>query len=270
MLTFDEFMTIPPCTTGKHSAIDDTPTPAPNPAVDAPLPTRAKSPESGLAPPAARLPQIAPAPTSKPQSPAPPEDESDDPSLPIPPETTCKRRGCSVTYTGQRLDNENCVHHPGQALFHEGSKGWTCCKRRVLEFEEFLKIEGCHSKSMHCFVGKKKEGIEELDTIRHDFYQTPTSVIASLYLKKVNREDSTVTFSDSTTIMLDLKTSDRKRYRKDLPLFGSIDTEKSTFKVMGTKVEFTLIKADGTSWPVLRSDERLTGEIIQMGRAGRA
>ena len=39
---------------------------------------------------------------------------------------------------------------------------------------------------------------------------------------------------------------------------------------MGTKVDFTLLKSDGASWPVLRGDEKRTGEIIQVGRAGRA
>ncbi|KAF2151236.1 chord-domain-containing protein [Myriangium duriaei CBS 260.36] len=269
VLTFDEFMNIPPCTTGKHSEVDDTPAPEPKPTTDTTLPTRPKPTEPALAAPLPRLPQTASASSSKPQSPAPPEDESDDPTLPIPSGATCKRRGCNESYEGQRSDDENCVHHPGQALFHEGSKGWTCCKRRVLEFDEFLKIEGCKTKPKHCYVGKKKEGIEELDTVRHDFYQTPSTVIASLYLKKVDKEESTITFSDATTIQLDLKTSDRKSYKKELPLYASIDTDKSTFKVMGTKIEFTLVKADGTSWPVLRSDQRQTGEIIQMGRAGR-
>src|SRR5271170_4127142 len=30
-LTFDEFLAIPPCTTGKHSTVDDTPSSAPQP-----------------------------------------------------------------------------------------------------------------------------------------------------------------------------------------------------------------------------------------------
>ena len=192
------------------------------------------------------------------------EDESDDPTLPIAKDATCKRRGCSKTSNGSSSDAEDCVHHPGAALFHEGSKGWTCCKRRVLEFDQFLKIEGCKTKSRHCFVGKRKEGIEKLDSVRHDFYQT-----ASLYLKKVEKENSTIVFHDSKTIRLDLSTSDRKSFKKDIPLFGQIDTEKSSYRIMGTKVEFNLIKADGAGWPVLRSDERLTGEIIQTGAAGR-
>ena len=29
------------------------------------------------------------------------------------------------------------------------------------------------------------------------------------------------------------------------------------------------MKADAAAWPVLRSDDKLTGEMIQVGRAGR-
>jgi hypothetical protein len=104
---------------------------------------------------------------------------------------------------------------------------------------------------------------------RHDFYQTSANVIASLYLKKIDKEKSSVKFTSATTIALDLLTSDSKRYAKDIKLFGAIDPEKSTFKIMGTKLELTLEKADGSGWPVLKADDPHTGEIIQAGRAGR-
>ena len=103
-----------------------------------------------------------------------------------------------------------------------------------------------------------------------DFYQTPTAVMASLYLKKIDKATSTVDFNTPTTVQLDLRTSDKKRFKQEMPLFGKIDTEKSSFKIMGTKLEFELVKADIASWPVLRGDERHTGEIIQVGKAGRA
>jgi hypothetical protein len=54
-----------------------------------------------------------------------------------------------------------------------------------------------------------------------------------------------------------------------VPLFGLVDPQASTFKIMGTKLEVNFVKADGNSWPVLRSDEQRTGEIIQVGKAGR-
>lgn len=54
-----------------------------------------------------------------------------------------------------------------------------------------------------------------------------------------------------------------------MPLYAAIDPEKTTFKILGTKLELTLAKADGASWPVLRSDDVHSGEILQVGKAGR-
>jgi hypothetical protein len=39
-------------------------------------------------------------------------------------------------------------------------QGYLCCKRRVLEFEEFLKIEGC-TEGLHRFVPKSKGDVRE-------------------------------------------------------------------------------------------------------------
>lgn len=92
---------------------------------------------------------------------------------------------------------------------------------------------------------------------------------ASLYLKKIDKERASVELA-SNTITLDLPTTDNKRFQDTYKLFAPIDSEKSTFRVLGTKLELTLVKADGTSWPVLRSDDKLSGQRIQIGNAGRA
>lgn len=96
-------------------------------------------------------------------------------------------------------------------------------------------------------------------------------MIASFFLKKIDKEKATVEFQEKQ-LDLNLVTSDSppKRYRAEVPLYGTIDTEKSSFKILGSKLELHLVKADGASWPVLRGDEALTGEIFQIGRAGRA
>ena len=109
-----------------------------------------------------------------------------------------------------------------------------------------------------------------LELNRTDFYQTLTTVIASFFLKKIDKDKSTIKFADRA-IELDLVTSDAtpKRYTTNVPLFAPIEPEKTTFKVLGTKLEVTLFKADGSSWPVLRSDDIHTGEILQIGKAGR-
>ncbi|KAL4866458.1 hypothetical protein BDV12DRAFT_172823 [Aspergillus spectabilis] len=271
VLTFEEFMEIPPCTTGKHSAVDDTPvqpekkTSAPEPPAPAPAPVV----DSGVPRVAAHSPAIPP-PSNAP-TPAPEEPESDDPELAIPANSTCRRKGCGASYNPDvSREDENCVYHPGAPVFHEGSKGWSCCKRKVLEFDAFLKIEGCTEKKRHLFVGKgKPAGEEKVDTVRNDFYQTATSVNVSLYLKKINKDNAKVEFT-STTIALDLPTTDNKRYKDTYELFAPIDPEKSKFRVLGTKLELTLVKGDGTSWPVLKKDDRWSGERIQIGSAGRA
>ncbi len=286
VLTFDEFLAIPPCTTGKHSTVDDTPTPAPKPAASeastAPVPVTRP-----LAPSLVAAQQPTPSTTPKPE---PPADESDEPDAEIPSTATCKRRGCGKSRDpAVPRDDEECIYHPGLPLFHEGSKGWTCCKRRVLEFDEFMKIGGCKSRKRHCYVGKNKQkpptaaaangeptgagadGEEVLENVRNDFYQTPSSVIVSFYLKKIDPARATVSFrEDGSTVDLDLPTTDGKRYTRSVPLFAPIDPAQSRYKVMGTKLEMVLSKKDGTSWSTLRSDERGTGERIQLGRAGRA
>lgn len=266
VLTFDEFLAIPPCTTGAHSDVDDTPAEppkaaaadAPEPALPEPprLPTQQAQAAAAVPPPA--------------KSPAPQEDEEDDPAVPVPAGATCKRKACGATYSGTRHGDEACVHHPGFPIFHEGSKGYSCCKRRVLEFDEFMRIEGCATKDRHLFVGRKKDEAAEdvVESVRSDFYQTTTTVIASLFLKKIDKATSTIELG-ATSIKLDLHTSDKKRYTTDMQLFAPIDPAASSFKVMGTKLELELQKADGSSWPVLRADDPRTGEIIQTGRAGR-
>jgi hypothetical protein len=71
------------------------------------------------------------------------------------------------------------------------------------------------------------------------------------------------------SVNLDLRTADNKRYQTEFPLYASIKPEESKYRVLGTKIEFTLAKADAYSWPVLRSDEKPTGERIQVGQAAR-
>lgn len=104
---------------------------------------------------------------------------------------------------------------------------------------------------------------------RNDFYQTPSSVNVSLYLKKIDKERARVDL-EANSITFDLPTTDNKRYQDTYKLFAPIDAEKSSFRVLGTKLELALVKADGTSWPVLRSDDKWSGERIQVGNAGRA
>jgi len=275
VLTFDEFLTIPPCTTGKHSTVDETPKEEPQKIDPAAESLRVDSLAPKVTPISSadiqRTASPAIAPPSNAGTPAPPEDESDDPSLEIPSNAICRRRGCNETYDPQTpRDEETCTHHPGQPIFHEGSKGWSCCKRRVLEFDEFMKIPGCNEKKRHLFVGKgKPAGEEKVNEVRTDFYQTSSTVNASVYFKKIDKARAKISFANQS-VDLDLPTSDNKRFTQTLSLFAPIDPEKSSYTVLGTKLELKLAKADGASWPVLRSEDKWTGQRIQIGNPGRA
>lgn len=104
--------------------------------------------------------QTAEPPTPKSFSPS--GSESDDPAIAIPENTACRRRGCkSISQPHSPQSDQECVYHPGHPIFHEGSKGWTCCKRRVLEFDEFMRIGGCKRKPKHSFGGSGKKGEKE-------------------------------------------------------------------------------------------------------------
>jgi CHORD len=90
---------------------------------------------------------------------------------------------CLSSWSGEDACSHTClitlIHVPPQPIFHEGSKvrflffshekivdgerltqGYLCCKRRVLEFEEFLKIAGC-TEGRHLFVPKSKGDVRE-------------------------------------------------------------------------------------------------------------
>jgi hypothetical protein len=85
------------------------------------------------------------------------ENLHDDIDVDIPIGTVCKRKACGASYMGSEESRTTvCTFHPGNPIFHEGSKGWSCCRRRVLEFEEFLEIKGCKT-GKHRFLEKPFE-----------------------------------------------------------------------------------------------------------------
>jgi len=74
---------------------------------------------------------------------------------PKPKGTLCTNNGCNERYTDETNGPEKCTYHPGAPIFHEGLKGWNCCKTRETNFEEFLNIPGC-TTGPHQHVEKEK------------------------------------------------------------------------------------------------------------------
>ncbi|KAH9525274.1 Cysteine and histidine-rich domain-containing protein 1 [Bulinus truncatus] len=55
----------------------------------------------------------------------------------------CYNKGCGQKFQPEDNSNTACTYHPGGPIFHDALKGWSCCKKRVSDFTEFLNIKGC-------------------------------------------------------------------------------------------------------------------------------
>ncbi|ORY50739.1 chord-domain-containing protein [Rhizoclosmatium globosum] len=251
---FNDFMNIPGCTVGRHVPVSATTTPVPTtPAAVTAKPTTIIDGKEvyGAAAPAATK---ATPPASKPSTPAvtpaiKEEDLNDAPNAVIPIGTSCKRKTCTHTFTGDESRTAECVFHSGSPIFHEGSKGWSCCSRKVLEFDEFLKIGGC-KVGKHRFLDQETAESQSIEC-RRDWYQTPTTVIVSIFAKKADKARTTVTFTPTTLSISAAFLDSAKTYVEEIPLALEIAPDACKYMVLGTKIEVTLKKANGLSWPTL-------------------
>ncbi|KAI0797630.1 chord-domain-containing protein [Abortiporus biennis] len=275
VLDFDDFMKIPGCTSGPHTdeAVKiEAPKPT-SPNVNLKMTGTEAGKETYSTKPAV-TPTLS---TSAPAEPVPPpEEEEDDLSVPVAPGKICLRKGCGKAFVSDEVSRTEggsesiCYYHPLPPIFREGSKGYLCCKRRVLEFDEFMKIGGC-KQGRHLFVPKKKadEPSEEFVDCRIDHYQTPTGVHVSVFAKKAEPDKSTVKIG-SDYLDFDILLPGPKRFRRTIPLFGPIIPAQSSYKYFGTKIELTLKKEDARSWTLLeKTDKDLGGISLTFGVGGR-
>eukprot|EP00158_Paraphelidium_tribonemae_P003390 Partr_v1_DN26091_c1_g1_i1_m390 putative CHORD len=255
---FDEFLEIPGCNRGKHSDLVEGNKPSHSPSIPKKAASSVVAPEVevyGQEQPIFVAKDRSASKVAEPLKPA--VDDEDPTDAEIPSESQCKRSGCSYKFVSTEVSRGDgveatCVFHPGSAVFHEGSKGWSCCTRKVLEFDEFLKIKGCKSGT-HLFVGSVKEEFVEC---RHDWYQSPSTVTISLYAKNVDPSSVTVQFKDQQ-LLVDIILPSKQKSRLHTDLFQPIDTSSSSYKVMGTKIEVVLKKSNGISWPSIEPNENL-------------
>ncbi|KAJ6638387.1 Cysteine and histidine-rich domain-containing protein morgana [Pseudolycoriella hygida] len=55
----------------------------------------------------------------------------------------CYNRGCGKDFDPENNAEDSCRYHPGVPYFHDAYKGWSCCKKKSVDFTEFLNIKGC-------------------------------------------------------------------------------------------------------------------------------
>lgn len=159
---------------------------------------------------------------------------------PVPIGTSCKNTGCTVAY--DKDTPEDCVYHSGSAIFHEGLKYWSCCRKMTSDFSKFLDQVGC-TTGKHVWY-KKKEPIQ----CRVDWHQTGTTVVISVFAKNYDPHKSLVSASPTRLKINICFPKESQEFKKQYHLFGVIDVEKSSVSMLPTKVEIKLSKAFGETW----------------------
>lgn len=75
------------------------------------------------------------------------------------------------------------------------------------------------------------------------------------------------------TLTLDLYLPNNKRVERTIALYGPIDPEECTYRILGTKVDIVLVKPAPASWPLLElpaaGTELPPGYALTFGVSGR-
>ena len=97
--------------------------------------------------------------------------------------------------------------------------------------------------------------------IRHEWYQTNDTVIVTLFCKGIPKDKATVEIKQgSLDVSFPLPTGSDFNLSLD-PLFASIDPSASSYKIMSTKAEFTLMKSTpGQKWANIEGAQPISTE----------
>lgn len=172
----------------------------------------------------------------------------------IPIGTSCKNHGCQSSYQGIQSDQETCTHHPGQAIFHEGMKYWSCCQRKTSDFNNFLNQEGC-TQSKHTWFKNPSDSKEKNADCRYDFHQTSSHAYVTVFSKNPTPNECLI---KANKITLDINISfeaGQKSFIKKFNLYGIIDVEQSVVNYYQSKVEIKMKKAEPLAWKKLEFTE---------------
>ncbi|PFH36192.1 CHORD protein [Besnoitia besnoiti] len=57
----------------------------------------------------------------------------------------CCNKGCNKEYPPSENSPTACNFHPGQPVFRDCMKSWTCCQAKSYDWDEFMKIPPCQT-----------------------------------------------------------------------------------------------------------------------------
>uniref|UniRef100_A0A2K5YFQ7 Cysteine and histidine-rich domain-containing protein 1 n=1 Tax=Mandrillus leucophaeus TaxID=9568 RepID=A0A2K5YFQ7_MANLE len=162
--------------------------------------------------------------------------------------TSCKNGGCSKIQSRENV----CVYHPGVAIFHEGMKYWSCCRRKTSDFNSFLAQEGC-TTGKHT---KKKDAGKKVVPCRHDGHQTGGELTISR-----------ICGSNSTLLNVHIVFEEEKEFDQNVKLWGVIDVKRSYITMTTIKIEITMRKAEpmqcaSLELPAVKKQEKQKDDTI--------
>jgi hypothetical protein len=162
--------------------------------------------------------------------------------------TNCKNLGCKQVYNGPETNDEECSFHPGEEVFHEGMKFYSCCNIKTSDFDSFLRQVGCQ-KTSHCWI-KEEKNVK----VRQDWFARSGHIHVNLYCKNSIPEECQFE-SDGYTFRAKISHAfGSKETCVSHHLFGQIDPSESKALMGERKIEIVLKQANQTSWPRLHYD----------------
>lgn len=103
---------------------------------------------------------------------------------------------------------DSCAFHKGDPVFHDVYKSWSCCKKRCIDFTEFLNIKGC-TRSFHSnekppepekpAAADKSKADEVIE------YRAPVSSIVSLERPPFEATQTTLTPTIAPSLLEQIK-----------------------------------------------------------------
>jgi len=167
----------------------------------------------------------------------------------------CVRKNCKNTYD-PAATQEKCTFCPGEPVFHEGYKYWSCCdSRKTIDFDAFLAYTGCSTEAECKYFKDVEAGVEEKKTCRHDWYETASDVVVDV-LAKVPFPEKTTVKINADTLVVETVYEKTNKFTLKINLAGRIDTTAAKVTLFSTKINIKLKKAEGGKWDTV-------GEIVE-------
>ncbi|XP_075220812.1 suppressor of G2 allele of skp1 [Lycorma delicatula] len=91
--------------------------------------------------------------------------------------------------------------------------------------------------------------------IKHDWYQTETHVTITILAKSVKPENVSVNFNEHSLDVI-ARLNEESTYSLHLDLAHAVLPPQCSFKVLSSKIEIKLKKAEGTRWVVLEGEPK--------------